>query len=95
MWLTEAVDTFIPPEVIQMWKSCHDIILSSDDTPGLVYLPPLFLTTGIPQRLADAWTSDAIDDGQRGPLTAQISDEDCIQSFKFGNSACIYTDTAH
>lgn len=63
--------------------------------PGLVYLPPLFLTTGIPRRLVDAQTSDAIDDGQRGPLTARIIGEDCIQIFKFGDRVCIYTVTAH
>lgn len=52
--------------------------------PGLVYLPPMFLTTGIPRRPADAQTSDAIDAGQCGALTAQIDDDDGIQSINLG-----------
>lgn len=52
--------------------------------PGLVYLPPLFLTTGIPRHPADARTSDAIDAGRCGALTARIGDDDGIQSFNLG-----------
>lgn len=66
-------------------------MVSSDDMPGLVYLPPLFLTTGIPRRLADARTSDAIDAGRCGALTARIGDDDGIQSFNLGDGGRVST----
>lgn len=62
-------------------------MVSSDDMPALVYLPPLFLTTGIPRRPADAQTSDAIDAGQCGALTARIRDDDGVQSSNLGDGS--------
>lgn len=68
-------------------------MLSSDDMPALVYLPPLFLTTGIPRRPADARTSDAIDAGQCGALTARIRDDDGVQSSNLGDGVGVSTGT--
>lgn len=62
-------------------------MVSSDDMPALVYLPPLFLTTGIPWRPADARTSDAIDAGQRGALTARRGDDSASRALTSGTGS--------
>lgn len=66
-------------------------MVSSDDMPGLVYLPSLFLTTGIPRRPTDARTSDAIDAGRCGALTAPIGPDDGVQSFNLGDGVRVST----